>query len=103
VAGETVTLRVKARVTGLLQVSETIDAEVYKGDGAAGVGADLCTTAAQTLTATFANYDFTVTPTSLAAGDLLDIQLTGAVNDTGGTANKLVEIGSVEMLLDVKG
>lgn len=102
-AAETITLRVRARVTGLVQVSETIDAAVFKSDNAAGVGSDLCTTAAQTLTASFANYDFTVTPAGLAAGDTLDILLTGALDDTGGTANKLIEIGAVQMLLDVKG
>jgi hypothetical protein len=104
VAGGNVTVRVKARVTGLVQVAETIDVSgCYKSDGAAGIGSDLCATAAQTLTATFANYDFTITPTTLNPGDLLDIQLTGALDDTGATNNKLIEIGAVQLLLDVKG
>lgn len=103
VAGQTVTLRVKARITGNVSTTQTIDAEVYKTDGAAGIGSDLCATAAQSLTTSFANKDFDVTATGLAPGDLLDVQLTGVADDTGGTANKLIEIGAVEFLLDVKG
>lgn len=103
VAAGSVKVRVSARVTGLVQVAQTIDCLCYESDQAAGVSADLCATAAQTLTASFASYDFTITATNLVAGDLLDILLTGAANDTGGTANKLVEIGGIQVLCDVKG
>ena len=102
-AGESIKVRVKARVTTLATVSETIDCEVYVGDGAAGVSADICATNAQTVTATFVNYDFTITPTNRAAGDLLDIRLTAAVNDTGGTTGAIAQIGAVQILLDVQG
>ncbi len=103
VANQSVTVRVHARITGNVAVSQTIDVTAYKSNGEAGVSADLCATAAQTLTSSFADYDFVITSTGLAAGDMLDIELTGVADDTGGTANKLIEIGSVEVLLDVKG
>jgi hypothetical protein len=102
-AGETITLRVRAERTGALNVSGTIDASVYLSDGGGGLGSDLCATSVQTVTASFANYDFVVTPTGLVAGDTLDIQLTAVANDTGATNNKLVAIGAVQVLLDVKG
>ena len=103
VSGETITLRVRCKITGNVQVAQTIDALVYKSDDAAGVGSDLCATAAQSVTSSAANYDFTITPTGLAAGDTLDVLITAAANDTGGTANKLIEIYRVAMLLDIKG
>lgn len=96
-AGQAVTLRVHARITGDVAVSQTIDATVYEGDTEAGVSSDLCATAAQTLTSAFANYDFTVTPTALGPGDILDIELTAVADDTGGSANKLIQIGAVEL------
>lgn len=98
-----VKVRVKARITGNVEVAQTIDVSAFESDGAAGVSAELCATAAQALTATFANYDFVITATDLVAGDLLDIKLTGVANDTGGTANKLIEVGAVSILCDIKG
>ena len=104
VAAGTITVRVKARMNNTLTVGGSIDVTgCYKTDGAAGIGSDLCTTTLQALTTSFANYDFTITPTGLAAGDLLDIQLTGIATDTGGATGYLIEIGAVEILLDVKG
>lgn len=103
VSAGSVKVRVSARVTGALQVAQTIDCLCYKSDLAAGVSADLCATAAQTVTTSFANYDFTITATDLVAGDLLDILLTALANDTGGSANKVIEIGGITVLCDVKG
>lgn len=103
VSGETITLRVRARITGNVQVAQTVDALVFKSDEAAGVGSDLCATAAQSLTTSAANYDFTITPTGLAAGDTLDVLITAAANDTGASNNRFIEIFRVAMLLDIKG
>lgn len=103
VSGETITLRVRCAATGTLATARTIDALVYKSDNGGGVGSDLCATSAQTITASFANYDFTITPTGLAAGDTLDVLVTAVANDTGGTNNRLIQIGGVQMLLDIKG
>lgn len=103
--GETVTLRVSAGMeTTVADTSATVDVECYEVDREGGVGSDLCTTSAQDINSlTFANADFTITPTGLSAGDLLDIRLAVAVNDAAtGTAVTAV-IGQVELLLDIKG
>jgi hypothetical protein len=102
-AGETITLRLRAKVGTLLTVSATLDVECFKSDREAGIGSDICATAVQTLSATYANYDFTITPTGLAAGDLLDIEITGVANDTGGAVNDKIYIGGIGMLLDIQG
>lgn len=96
VSGGAITVRVRAKVTALSEVSETVDCEVKKV-GDAAVGSDICATAAQALTAAYANYDFTVTPTGLAPGDILQIRLALATNDTGGTQNATPSIAKVEV------
>lgn len=103
VAASAITLRVKCRSSVAATVSATIDASAYKSDGAAGVGADLVTTSIITLSTTYTNRDFTITPTGLAAGDVLDIELVGVCTDTGGTTGAIIQIGAVAMLLNIKG
>ncbi len=103
VSGETITLRVRAKATGTINTAKTLDAQCYVSDGGGGISSDICATAAQAVTTSFANYDFTITPTSRVAGDMLDIQLVTVADDTGGTNNKLIQIGAVELLLDIKG
>lgn len=101
-AATNLVLRMHAKVTGNLQVSQTIDASVYESDkeGAAGGSpTDLCATAAQALTSSWADYNFTITGTNLVAGDVIDVKVTLAIDDTGGTANKLAEIGDIRILL----
>jgi hypothetical protein len=103
--GQTVTIRVHAHVdTTPLTVSATVDIQCYETDGEKAVGADLCATAAQDCNASaWADFDFTITPTGLAAGDILDIEITAAGDDSGGAVNKSIEIGAVQVLLDIKG
>jgi len=104
VAGETVTLRCRAKIGASMNVSATLDAEVYESDGETGISADLCTTSAQTITTSYTNLDFTITPTNLQAGDVLDIEITVALDDTGGgAANEKAYIGKPQLLLDIKG
>lgn len=101
VDGEAVTLRVRAKVSAAREVAQTVDAVVKKiGDGA--LGSDICATAVKTLTAAYADYDFTITPASLAAGDLLQIDLTLATDDTGGSSNGAPSIAAVSILPTVK-
>jgi hypothetical protein len=104
VDGESVTVRVRAKeAVGAATVSTTIDVECYKSDKEGGIGSDICATAAQDVTTSFANADFVITPTGLVAGDVLDIELTGVTTDTGGTVGTILTIGSVEVLCDIKG
>uniref|UniRef100_A0A6M3J2M2 Uncharacterized protein n=1 Tax=viral metagenome TaxID=1070528 RepID=A0A6M3J2M2_9ZZZZ len=107
VDGQTVTLRVKAQfINGSgADVSRTssIDANVYE-QAAGAVGSDICATAAQVFTAddTYETFSFTVTPTTLAAGDLLNILVTAsAVADDANPTQ--IQIGEVAVLCDVKG
>ena len=105
VAGQALTFRARAKLTTAATVptSTTIDVEAYKADGEGGLGSDLCATAAQQLTASYANYDFTITPTGLAPGDKLDIRLTGLVTDTGGTTGATLNIGRTTLRAGIKG
>lgn len=96
IAGGTLTLRARAKVTNLSEVSEKIDCEVKKV-GDAAVGSDICATAEQDLTAAYANYDFTITPTGLTPGDILQVRLKLATNDTGGTQDATPSIAKVEL------
>lgn len=98
VAGSTITCRVRAKqATTLLTVGTTVDV-VAKLIGDT-LGSDICTTAAQTVTTSYANYDFTITPTGLVAGDLLAIEVFVIEDDTGGTVNTAGSISRVEMRL----
>ncbi len=107
VAAETVTLRIAAKETvGAATVSTSVDAEVYVTDkvgGLEGSPTDICATAAQDVTTVVGDKDFTITATSLAPGDTLDIEITGVTNDTGATVGTILAIYSVLLLLDVKG
>lgn len=103
--GETVTIRVHAHVdTTPYATTATADIECFVPDGEKGISGELCTTVAQDInSATWADHDFTITPTTLTSGDILDIELTIAGNDGGGAANKSMEVGAVQILLDIKG
>lgn len=98
VAGTTVTARVRAKVSAAAQVSSTVDVLIFAADLAGGVSADLVTTAAQAITTTVGNYDFTVTPTALTPGSVLDILITVALNDTGGSGALLGSVYNVELI-----
>lgn len=103
--GNSVTVRVSAgMITTVASVAATLDVEVYKHDREGGVGSDLCTTAAQSINSlTFANKDFDVSPSGLTAGDVLDIRLTLAVEDSATATAVIAAIGALEMLLDIRG
>lgn len=102
VAGQTVTLRVNAgMLTTVSDGTATVDASVYR-DAAPTV--DICATAAQSANSlTAADLDFTLTPTNVVPGDILDIRLAVAGSDSGDAGEMKVQINSVELLLDVKG
>lgn len=104
-AGQTILIRISAgMITTIADVAATIDVEAYKSSKANGIGSDLCATAAQNMNSvTFANFDFTITPTGLAAGDLLDVRLSMLVNDAATATAVIGCIGGVDLLCDVKG
>jgi hypothetical protein len=106
VDGETVILRFRAgMVTTVADTTATLDVEAFESDREAGIGADLCATAATTINSTtLADKDFTITATTLAAGEWLDVRIHIAINDAGdGGAGITGIIGSAELLCDIKG
>lgn len=104
VSAARVKLRVHARVEVAANVSATVDFSAYESNKEGGISADLVTTAATSINAiTWADVDFEITATSLVAGDVLDVQMTLAINDTGATNAALGNIGSIELLCDIKG
>lgn len=106
--GQTVTLRLRCKMdTNAADTSCTIDAEVYEvsGDGlAAGTPTDLCATAAQDMNnLTAADYDFTITPDNLVAGDELEIRIAIACNDAATGTAVTPKLCKAQLLCDTRG
>ena len=106
-AAQTVQVRLRCTyLTAVPSASGTIDVEAYESNGDGAVGSDLCATAAQNVVTagagTFTNYDFTITATTLVAGDQLDIRITAATSDSG-TAVVIFEMTSAFVMIDIKG
>lgn len=104
-AGETVTLSLSAgMVTTVASASCTVDVECYKIDKVTGIGSDLCTTSATTINSlVFAAKVFTITPSSLIAGDVLDIRLTITCNDAATATVVKPTIAGIDLLCDIRG
>lgn len=105
VTGQAVTIRVHAgMLTTVADTTATIDVACYRSDDEAGIGSDLCATAAQSCNSlTLADKDFTITPSSLAPGDTLDIRIASAVNDAATATAVIGVVGAVTVLLPIKG
>lgn len=104
-AGETITLRVYAgMVTTVADTSCTIDVQAYQVDKDNSISSDLCATAAQSMNSlTFAAKDFTITPTTLSRGDLLDVRFAVAVNDAATGTAVIAAIAGIDLLCDIRG
>lgn len=104
-AGQTVSLSIAAgMVTTVADVSCTIDAEVYKIDKTAGIGSDLCATAAVTINSLVMSAKvFAITPGSLAAGDVFDVRIAIACNDAATGTAVTPTIAAIDLLADIKG
>ncbi len=74
--------------TAVADASCTLDLECYKSDKISGISADLCATAATSINSlTFADKSFTITPSTLNPGDILDCRITiAAVDAATGSA-----------------
>jgi hypothetical protein len=105
VDGETFLIRLHAQmVTTIADDTATLDVEAYLVDEEGGIGSDICATAAISInTLTGADYDFTITPATLVAGGMLDVRLKTTVSDAATATPVIAEIGSVQILCDVKG
>jgi hypothetical protein len=106
VAGETILLSADAgMLTTVADTSCTLDFEVYKCDLDATIGgSDLCATSAQSINSlTFAEKTFTITATSLSAGDLLDIRMAVTCTDAATGTAVTPAVAHVKFKLDIKG
>lgn len=104
-SAETVQLRLVAgMITTVADTSATIDVEAYKVGDDGTVGSDLCSTAAQSINSTtFAEKNFTITATSLAPGDELDVRIAITVNDEESGTAVIGAFRKCHLLCDVRG
>lgn len=104
IAAGSVTIRLHAgMLTTVASEAATVDLLVYKSDEDETSTGDLCATALQSLNSlTFADLDFTITPTTLSPGDLLDVLITVSVDDDTDLGVMKACIGSVQLLCDVR-
>jgi len=105
VAGQTITLRViGGMLTSVAATSATVDAVAYlSAENSLITGSDLCTTALISINSlTFANCDFTITPTGLVAGNTLDIRIVVAATSATGSSH-FASIARIQMLLGIRG
>lgn len=105
VADGSVRIRLHAGMgTTVSDTTATVDIECYESNKEGGISAELCTTAAQSINSlTLADKDFTITDTSLAPGDWLDVRITIAIVDGATATPVLGVIGSIELLCDIIG
>lgn len=100
VAGTAITVRLRAKIaTTLSTASSKVDVDSFKINADGAMGSDLCTTNAQQVTTAYANYDFTITPTSRVAGETVVLVVATIADDTGGTVNTAMSISKVQILL----
>ena len=106
VTGNPVYIRVYGgMVTLTASVSATVDLECYKAAKTSTLisGADLVSTAATTINfTTFVSVTFTLTPTTLVPGDLLDLRLALITNHAPATACHAA-VSAVDLLLTTRG
>lgn len=102
VAGQTITARINAGMkTTISDGTATVDVECVRQ---AAADTDICATAAQSINnLVAADKDFTITPTDVVPGDILDVVLSVAIADTATGTAVIGQINTVELLLDVKG
>lgn len=104
-AAESVSIRIcQAKTSATAGTSSTVDVEAYRVDKGGGIGSDLCATAAQSInSATAADKDFVITPTTLNPGDELDVRITVAVNDAAGGSPVIAQFGGIDLMCDIRG
>jgi hypothetical protein len=105
VIGGTVQIRTHAGMkTTVADTSCVVDFSAYRSNLEDGVGSDLVTTAATTINSlTEADKDFAVDSATLLPGDYLDIRMLVTCTDAATGTAVIPFIGSVEVLLDIRG
>ena len=95
VDGAAIDVRVRAKVSATRANAQTVDV-IAKLMGDA-LGADICETGLQSLTTSYANYDFVITPTGLVAGDTIHVEIYVDSDDTGGSTDGFITITRIEL------
>lgn len=104
VDGTDITCRLSARVDTAANTSATIDAEAHETDRSGSVGSALISASTQDINSTsYADKDFVIGGSNLVTGDAIDLQVTAAVDDSGGSNGSNAQIGAVELLMEVRG
>jgi len=102
-AGVVIRCRAGMKTTAA-DVACTLDVEAYRSDGEGGIGSDLCATSATSMNQTTdADRDFTITPATLSAGDVLDVRFTIAVNDAATLTAVIAVIGKIALVCSTRG
>lgn len=104
-AGRSVRIRLHAgMLTTVADTTATIDVEAYKLDEEAGIGSDLCATAAISINnLVLSDKDFTITASGLEPGDQLDVRIAVAVNDAATGTAVVAIVGAAHVLADIRG
>ena len=91
-------------LTTVSDTAATLDIEVFKVDGAGGIGSDLYAGSAVDVNSlTLADRSYTLTPTGLVPGDLLDFRFSFLVNDGASGTAVTGCIGQVSLVCSTKG
>lgn len=103
--GQTIQVRVRAAMeTTVADTAATVDVEAYKGAGDGSVGSDLVSTSATSVNSlTASDYDFTITPSAVDPGDVLECVLTFLVNDAATGTAVTGAIYEIKLLCDTRG
>ena len=104
--GQSLTLRIPAKMRVAADDTATVDVEAYLSDGNAAVdGADLIATAAQSINSTsWANKDFVITPTSRTAGDKIFFRVAVAIVDANTVADHVTAwLGDIQLRVHTRG
>lgn len=104
-SGETLKLSIYAgMVTTVADTSCTVDVQCYKIDKAAGIGSDLCATAAISINSlVLAAKEFTITASGLVAGDVFDVRIAIACTDAATATAVTPTIAAIDLVCDIKG
>jgi hypothetical protein len=102
VAGQPVSLQIVGLTgTTVADGSSTVDFNVYR---AAGPTVDICATSAQSINSlTPVTKTFTLTPTNVVPGDVLDILMTYYGIDTANVGTMVPTVSSTVLLYSIKG
>jgi hypothetical protein len=102
VLGQSISAVINASMEVVADDSAVLDLEVYRE---AAPTVDICATAQQSInSATPADVEFTITPSTVAVGDVLKCRIKTVVTDSGDAEDDIqAQIHSVAVCFDVKG